>query len=58
MSEKKVLLITATRENNSFDRRLQRALEDLGCDVARCDPADASRVLDLVGENRLPVVLK
>ncbi|WP_303907802.1 hypothetical protein [Thiohalomonas denitrificans] len=58
MSEKRILLMKAATRSDGFDQRLHKALEELGCDVAECDAADASRALDLLGENRLPVVLK
>lgn len=58
MNEREILLITAAIRSDGFDERLHRALEELGCDVAVCEASETSRVLDLLGENRLPIVLK
>lgn len=58
MSKKMILLLTATSRPDGLEARLQTALEDLGCDVALCSVDDASQALDLLDENRLPVVLK
>ncbi len=58
MSEQKIVLMRIAARSDGFDDRLHKALEELGCDIAVCDAADATRALDLLGENRLPVVLK
>jgi len=58
MSEKRILLMKTANGNQDFEKRLSRALEELGCDVAACDAADAAQALELLDEDRLPVVLK